>query len=67
MIDEDLKTVVVGLLLVIAGFTVFQAFFSDRVVEPFSELGILGQHLFISYFFHFHPFHTFMPKLSNNM
>lgn len=42
MIDEDLKTVIVGLLLVMAGFTVFQAFFSDRVVEPFSELGILG-------------------------
>ena len=45
MIDEDLKTVAVGLLLVIAGFTVFQAFFADRVVEPFSELGILGPNL----------------------
>ncbi len=45
MIDEDLKTVVVGLLLVVAGFTVFQAFFSDRVVEPFSELGILGPNM----------------------
>lgn len=45
MIDEDLKTVVVGLLLVIAGFTVFQAFFADRVVEPFSELGILGPNM----------------------
>ncbi|MBD3171179.1 DUF1616 domain-containing protein [Candidatus Bathyarchaeota archaeon] len=42
MIDEDIKTVIVGLLLVIAGFTVFQAFFADRIVEPFSELGILG-------------------------
>ena len=45
MIDEDLKTIVVGLLLVVAGFTVFQAFFSDRVVEPFSELGILGPNM----------------------
>jgi len=45
MIDEDLKTVVVGLLLVIAGFTVFQAFFADRVVEPFSELGVLGPNM----------------------
>ena len=45
MIDEDLKTVVVGLLLVVAGFTVFQAFFADRVVEPFSELGILGPNM----------------------
>lgn len=45
MIDEDLKTVAVGLLLVVAGFTVFQAFFADRVVEPFSELGILGPNL----------------------
>ena len=42
MIDEDLRTVVAGLLLVMAGFTLFQAFFSDRVVEPFSELGVLG-------------------------
>jgi len=42
LIDEDLRTVLVGLLLVLAGFTVFQAFFADRVVEPFSELGILG-------------------------
>ncbi|MCW4050739.1 MAG: DUF1616 domain-containing protein [Candidatus Bathyarchaeota archaeon] len=42
MIDEDVKTVVIGVLLVMAGFTVFQAFFADRVVEPFSELGILG-------------------------
>ncbi len=45
MIDEDLKTVAVGLLLVAAGFTVFQAFFADRVVEPFSELGILGPNM----------------------
>jgi len=45
VIDEDLKTVIVGVLLVIAGFTVFQAFFADRVVEPFSELGILGPNL----------------------
>ena len=45
MIDEDLKTVAVGLLLVVAGFTVFQAFFADRVVEPFSELGILGPNM----------------------
>lgn len=45
MIDEDLRTVIVGLLLVIAGFTLFQAFFADRVVEPFSELGILGPEL----------------------
>ena len=45
LIDEDIKTVIVGLLLVTAGFTVFQAFFADRVVEPFSELGILGPNL----------------------
>lgn len=45
MIDEDLKTVAVGLLLVVAGFTVFKAFFADRVVEPFSELGILGPNM----------------------
>ena len=45
MIDEDLKTVAVGLLLVVAGFTVFQAFFADRVVEPFSELGVLGPNM----------------------
>jgi len=45
MIDEDVKTVAVGLLLIIAGFTVFKAFLSDRVVEPFSELGILGPNM----------------------
>ncbi|MBT3284667.1 DUF1616 domain-containing protein [Candidatus Bathyarchaeota archaeon] len=45
MIDEALKTVIVGLLLVIAGFTVFQTFFADRLVEPFSELGILGPNM----------------------
>ena len=28
-----------------AGFTVFQAFFADRVVEPFSELGVLGPNM----------------------
>jgi uncharacterized membrane protein len=45
LIDEDVRTVAVGLLLVIAGFTVFQAFFADRVVEPFSELGVLGPNM----------------------
>ncbi len=34
-----------GILLIIAGFTVFQAVFADRVVEPFSELGILGPNM----------------------
>ena len=42
MIDEDVRTILVGLLLILAGVTLFQAFFADRVVEPFSELGILG-------------------------
>jgi len=45
LIDEDIRTFAVGLLLVVAGFTVFQAFFAGRVVEPFSELGVLGPNL----------------------
>lgn len=45
MIDDDFKTVVIAVLLLIAGFTVWQSFFSDRIVEPFSELGVLGPNM----------------------
>ena len=34
-----------SILLLIAGFTIFQAVFADRIVEPFSELGVLGPNM----------------------
>lgn len=33
------------MLLLLAGFTVFQYVYADRVVEPFSELGVLGPNM----------------------
>jgi uncharacterized membrane protein len=39
------KLVVISLLLAMAGFTLFSVVFANRVVEPFSELGILGPNL----------------------
>ena len=32
-------------MLVLAGFSVFQVTLADRVVEPFSELGVLGPNM----------------------
>jgi len=42
LIDEDIKLGVVAVLLTLSGLTVFRVAFADRIVEPFSELGILG-------------------------
>ena len=41
MIDEEVSAAVLVILLV-AGVIVFSQFFTSRVVEPFSELGVLG-------------------------
>jgi uncharacterized membrane protein len=42
LIDEEVKAVVLALIFVIGAFSVSQAFLAGRVVEPFSEIAILG-------------------------
>ncbi|MEM3437497.1 MAG: DUF1616 domain-containing protein [Nitrososphaerales archaeon] len=42
MIDEEVQAVVLAIIVVIGAFSVSQAFIAGRVVEPFSELAILG-------------------------
>lgn len=42
MIDEEVQAVVLAVIVVIGAFSVSQAFLAGRVVEPFSELAILG-------------------------
>ncbi|MCP8317828.1 MAG: DUF1616 domain-containing protein [archaeon] len=43
MIDEKISTVTLAVIVVIGAFSVSQAFLAGRVVEPFSELAVLGQ------------------------
>jgi len=42
LIDEEVTAVVLALIVVAGVFTFSQAFLAGRVVEPFSELGVLG-------------------------
>jgi len=42
IVDEQVKAVVLTALVVIGVFACSQTFFAARVVEPFSELGLLG-------------------------
>lgn len=42
MLDEEVVAVVLAVLIVTAVFAVSQAMTAGRVVEPFSELGLLG-------------------------
>lgn len=42
MIDEDISAVVTVILVVTVAFASFQLFFSGRIIEPFSELAVLG-------------------------
>jgi hypothetical protein len=42
LIDEQVTAVVVGIIVIIAGVNAANFYLSNRVTEPFSELGILG-------------------------
>ncbi len=42
MIDEEVSAVVLAIIVVAGVFAFSQFLFSKRVVEPFSELGVLG-------------------------
>ncbi|MCP8306169.1 MAG: DUF1616 domain-containing protein, partial [archaeon] len=42
MIDEEVSAVVLAVIVVIGIFSVSQAFLAGGVVEPFSELAVLG-------------------------
>ena len=42
MIDEEVQAVALAVIVVIGAFSISQAFLAGRVVEPFSELAILG-------------------------
>jgi len=42
IVDEQVMAVVLTVLVVVGVFAGFQTFFTGRVVEPFSELGVLG-------------------------
>jgi len=42
LIDERVTAALVALIVVVGAFSVSQAFLAGRVVEPFSELGVLG-------------------------
>lgn|GEM_PF-381428 len=41
--DEEVLAVLAAIMIVSAAFAVSQAFYAGRVVEPFSELGLLGR------------------------
>ena len=45
LVDEEVLAVVLAILVVVGVFAVAQVFFAGRVVEPFSELGILGPYM----------------------
>ena len=45
LVDEEVLAVVLAILVVVCVFAVAQVFFAGRVVEPFSELGILGPYM----------------------
>src|SRR5512138_1612711 len=40
--DDEIKIASIGLIVVMMGITVYPVLSAHRVVEPFSELGILG-------------------------
>jgi uncharacterized membrane protein len=42
MIDEEVKIIAIGIIGLLATVTVFPLLAKNRIVEPFSELGILG-------------------------
>lgn len=42
MIDEEVKAVVSAIIIVALVFAVSQMFLAERIVEPFSEIGLLG-------------------------
>ena len=42
MIDEEVKIVALALIAVMAGIAVYPVLSANRIVEPFSELGVLG-------------------------
>jgi uncharacterized membrane protein len=42
IVDEEVTAVVLALILIVGVFAVAQPFFANRVVDPFSELAILG-------------------------
>jgi len=42
LIDDEISVVVATILVVTVAFASFQLFFSGRVVEPFSEMAVLG-------------------------
>jgi len=42
MIDDEVRFVAIGLILIMMGVTVYPVLSAHRVVEPFSELGIVG-------------------------
>ncbi|MCP8307146.1 MAG: DUF1616 domain-containing protein [archaeon] len=42
MIDEEVSAVALSIIFLIGAFSVSQAFLAGRVIEPFSELAILG-------------------------
>jgi len=42
IVDEQVMAVLLAVLVVVGAFAGSQTFFPDRIVEPFSELGILG-------------------------
>lgn len=42
MIDDEVKFVAISLIFIAMGGIVYPTLFSHRVVEPFSELGVLG-------------------------
>jgi uncharacterized membrane protein len=42
LMDDEIKIVSIGLIVVMMGIAVYPVLSAHRVVEPFSELGILG-------------------------
>ena len=42
MIDDEVKAVVLAIIVVVGVFAASQTIYAGRVVEPFSELGLLG-------------------------
>jgi uncharacterized membrane protein len=42
MIDDEVKYLAIGLIIIMMGVTVYPVLSEQKLVEPFSELGILG-------------------------
>ena len=42
MIDEEVKAVILAIIIVVGVFSIAQLIASERVVEPFSAIGLLG-------------------------